>query len=47
MRTKYQPRQGTMPRRDPRPSAPRVELVIRVYGERDGRPGYMDWRQIR
>lgn len=25
----------------------KVEVILRVYGERDGRPGYWDWRDIR
>lgn len=50
MRTNYQPRRRTMPRPaspPPSPGAPKVEVILRVYGERDGRPGYWDWRDIR
>lgn len=44
------PRPETRPQepdRARRPDAPKVELVVRVYGERHGRPGYTDWRRIR
>lgn len=49
MRTNYQPRRRTMPKpaSPPSPVAPKVEVILRVYGERDGRPGYWDWRDIR
>mgnify|MGYP001264835109 CR=1 FL=1 len=51
MRTNYQARRRTTPRPAsspaPRPGAPRIDVILRVYGERDGRPGYWDWRDIR